>query len=77
MDDQLTISLSRAEALVLEAFLETFEHAPAFDALDRADQMAINGLHAALEREMADLFNPNYDRLLVQAQAIIRGEIDE
>ena len=77
MNEQLTISLTRAEALVLEAFLETFEQTPTFESLQRADQMALYALHASLEREMADLFDPNYALLLAQARTILQGENDE
>ena len=77
MNEQLTISLTRTEALVLQAFLATFEDAPTFRTLQRADQMALYALHAALENEMADLFDPNYDQLLAQARTILQGENEE
>ena len=39
--------------------------------------MALYALHASLEREMADLFDPNYALLLAQARTILQGENDE
>jgi hypothetical protein len=68
-DKSVDITLTRAEALVLEAFLSHIEEQADFQQLDLAARLVLYKLHAALEQVLEDLFDPNYQQLLLQAQS--------
>ena len=63
-----TVTLSRAEALVLFEWLNVHEGTvPA----DDAERTALSGLTAALEKILVEPFDPEYHRLLAAARAML------
>jgi hypothetical protein len=76
-NDQVRVTLSQEEALVLSAWLLRFnaaEHATVFE--DQAEQRVLWDLEASLEKVLTAPFASNYDDLLASARESIRDEKD-
>jgi hypothetical protein len=70
----IQLELTRSEAIVLEDFLARFEQHPSFREFDAAEQRALYNLHARLEQTIDELLDPDYQHILSQACAELRGE---
>jgi hypothetical protein len=73
--DDVVIRLSHDEALVL---FELLHHRESQHRVTRpehhADQVALWNLSCLLERELVELFDPAYDRLITEARTRLEGE---
>ena len=74
-NEKITIELTKAEALVLSAWLYRFNkdddaNSSLFE--DQAEQRALWNLEAVLERILAEPFHPNYAVILEEAYATLR-----
>jgi hypothetical protein len=65
-DSQVTITLSKAEALVIFDLLAEFREEPSIAVRHEADRKAI--WTAILEKRLAEPFLSNYDRILAKAR---------
>jgi hypothetical protein len=77
-DDAVVVRLTRDEALVLFEWLSRATNEDALHAatIDAAEVIALNALCALLERELVELFDPNYLELVAAARERIRGTAD-
>jgi hypothetical protein len=76
MDDDLTLQLSRAEALVLFDFLSRSDEAENFVFEDQAEQRIVWLLQAQLERTLVEPPKANCAELLREARSAVRKETD-
>jgi hypothetical protein len=65
---QVTISLSRDEALVLFEFLARFDQDNDFTLRHTAEYLAFQRVAAQLEKTLVEPFSPDYDALLEAAR---------
>jgi cell wall assembly regulator SMI1 len=72
MEEHISITLSKEEAIVLLEWLARFnqERNPAF--VDQAEERALHDLEALLEREIPEVFREDYEVLLRAARAAVR-----
>lgn len=72
MPENISITLSRDEAIVLLEWLARFnqERNPAF--VDQAEERALYDLEALLERQIPETFRADYDVLLKAAREAVR-----
>lgn len=68
LEERLSFSLSRAEALVLFEWLASHESLP---VEHKGEQEALWRLEGALERILVEVFAPNYTDLVVAARAFL------
>ena len=73
--DDVVIRLGRDEALVLFELLHHWESQHRVTQPEHhADQVALWNLSCLLERELAEPFDPAYDRLVTEARTRLEGE---
>ena len=70
----MTLSLTHDEALVLFEWLHSNEAKHEF--ADQAEHRVLWDLEAALERQIAVLFSPDYSRLLDEARSRLRESVE-
>lgn len=68
----VTATLTQDEALVLFEFLARNEEADNFPVADEAEERVLWRLHGQLEKQIAEVFDPNYHELVRQARARLR-----
>ena len=71
VDDDLTIKLTRDQAVVLSDWLDRMIGTPAFDGLVNEDRAVWSPLHTiagTLDRSLAEVFMPDYTDRLHRAQ---------
>lgn len=69
-ENQVVLTLSHAEALVLFEWLARHDERLAFD--DPAEEQVIWHIEAVLERSLPDLFSPDYQTALAEARETVR-----
>ncbi len=74
LPETITISLTRAEAVVLEDFISRWETDDAFSIRDRAEQFVLYTIHHILEAELDELNDPGYADILRDDQDQVRAE---
>ncbi len=75
MKDELSITLTKDEALVLFDFLARFnetDHADIFE--DQAEQKSLWIIEGQLEKQLTEPFLPNYKEIINEARNKIRDE---
>jgi hypothetical protein len=72
MDEKITITLSRDEALVLFEFLSRFTEQQQLDIRDQAEQRVLWDIQADLESALPEPFAHDYDQYLQRARESIR-----
>lgn len=72
VDEDVVVTLTREEALVVFEWLAKLEAAdsPPFD--DPAEEVALLRLHARLESSLVEPFAANYRELLREARRVVR-----
>lgn len=78
MTETVTVTLSRDEALVLHEWLARVVDEENGEGLaetveDDAEVWALNAVYVALERELAEPYAENFDKLLKAARKAIAG----
>jgi hypothetical protein len=68
-EDITTLTLGRAEALVLFELLADYHNQPCVEARTSADKFALLRLHAALEKALVEPFMPDYRALIDEARS--------
>jgi hypothetical protein len=76
MADAVAIHLTADEALVLFAWLSEFNDSGDATFSDQAEQRVLWDIEAVLERNLAAPLDPEYDRLLAEAQSRVRDAED-
>ena len=72
MNEKVTITLSRNEALVLFEFLSRFTDQQQLDIREQAEQRVLWDLHADLESALPEPLAHDYDQHLQRARESIR-----
>ena len=68
MSHDVTITLSRDEALVLYAFFTRFEERDDFSLRHIAEFLAFSRISAQLDKSLVEMFDPKYGNLLAAAR---------
>jgi len=68
-EDITTLTLGRAEALVLFEMLVDYHNQPCVEARTSADKFALARLHGALEKVLVEPFMPDYRSLIDEARS--------
>jgi hypothetical protein len=74
MDEDISIKLSKAEALVLFEFLSRYSNEDKLIIEDQAEQRALWNLQCVLEKELMEPFMANYSELLASAREGLRDK---
>jgi hypothetical protein len=75
MDEDISIKLSKAEALVLFEFLSRYSNEDKLIIEDQAEQRALWNLQCVLEKELMETFiMANYSELLASAREGLRDK---
>jgi hypothetical protein len=72
----ITLELSNHEALVLFAFLHRFDDEAAYPFADQAEQRVLWDVECMLEKQLVELFSPDYHAFLAEARAQVRDPLD-
>jgi hypothetical protein len=67
-NESVTLTLTKAEALILFDLLADFHEDPSLKVRDRADRVALWNLASLLEKSLVEVFSPNYLELVAQAR---------
>lgn len=67
-DDTITLTLSKAAALVLFKSLADFHEQQRIEIHDQATRAAFWNLSSTLEKTLVEIFSPEYKGLLLQAR---------
>lgn len=67
--DTITLTLGKAEALILFEFLGGFHTQPVLQITDNAERLALVRLHGALEKTLLEPFSEKYKDILNRARA--------
>jgi hypothetical protein len=68
MSDEITITLSRDEALVLLEFFLRFDESDDFTLRHNAEYIAFSRMSAQLDKTLAEPFRPEYSELVKAAR---------
>ena len=72
MDEAVRLEQTVDEALVLFNFLQRFEDDGTLAILDQAEERVLWNLHCLLEKQLVELFHPEYKALLAAARDRVR-----
>lgn len=75
-EDQVSVSLSNAEALVLFEFLSRFSDAEKLTIEDQAEEQVLWALCCLLEKLLVEPLKSNYHELLDTARGLVRDRKD-
>jgi hypothetical protein len=70
--DRIIVEFTRAEALALFEYLRRSDDTENYEFFDEAEQRVIWNLEGKLERQLGEIFDPNYKQLLAAAWKAIR-----
>jgi hypothetical protein len=73
-EEAVVLKLSSAEALVLFDWLSRADPAGGLPPPDAAEQNVLWEIEAQLEKGLAEPFSPEYEQLLREARALVRGD---
>jgi hypothetical protein len=76
MSENITITVSHDEALVLFEFFSRFGDTDDFRLRNNAEYVAFQKISAQLDKSISDMFKPNYVELLCIARERIAGDYD-
>ena len=76
MAHEVTVTLTRDEAVVFLDWLRRFNAGKAGRFEDQAEQRVLWDLEASLESQMVEPFRQDYDQVLAQARARLRDSTD-
>lgn len=74
--EKITIELSNAEALVLFEFLHRFDDEDTYRFADQAEERVLWSVAGMLEKQLVEIFSPDYHRLLAEARERVRDPLD-
>jgi len=73
MGEPVRIELTGDEALVLFEFLARFEDRETLIVEDQAEERALWNLHCLLQKQLIEIFDPNYQALVDAARQRLRA----
>ena len=76
MDTPIQLKLTHDEALVLFAFLQRFDDEGTLIVRDQAEERALWNLHGRLEKQLVELFDPQYTKLVAAARDRLRDPVE-
>ena len=71
-DETATVTMTRAEALVLFEFLSRFDQDEQLDIRDKAEELVLWHVHGAFERVLAEPLAADYKKKLETARETVR-----
>ena len=74
--DKITIELSNTEALVLFEFLHRFDDEDNYVFADQAEERVLWNVECLLEKQLVEIFSPDYERLLAEAREQVRDLLE-
>jgi hypothetical protein len=72
--DTLTVTIGKAEALILFELLADFHRQNVLPIKDNADRLALVRMHGALESTLTEPFSKEYDQILEAARTCLLSE---
>ena len=72
MGQPVQLELTEDEALVLFEFLARFDDSEILSLVDQAEERALWNLHSLLQRQLVEIFDPNYETMVEAARARLR-----
>lgn len=76
MGGPIRLELTGDEALVLFDFLQRFDDEGALVIRDQAEERALWNLHSLLQKQLVEIFHPDYKALLAAARDRLRDPMD-
>ena len=73
----ITVTVGRAEALVLFEMLAGFYRQPVLEITGPAERLALSRLHGALEKTLVEPFMPDYRALIEAARSKLAAQSGE
>lgn len=75
-EDEIKISFTKDEALVLFEFLFRFSHFEKLNIEHQAEERALWNLECSFEKILVEPFKDNYEELLEEARERLKDEIE-
>lgn len=76
MRDPVRLDLTGDEALVLFEFLQRFDDEGMLIISDQAEERALWNLHCLLQKQLVEIFHPDYKALLAAARDRLRDSAE-
>jgi hypothetical protein len=76
MREPIRLELTGDEALVLFDLLQRFDDEGTLTIRDQAEERALWNLHCLLQKQLVEIFDPDYKALLVAAQDRLRDPVE-
>lgn len=76
MGEPIRLELTEDEALVLFDFLLRFDDSETLTIQDQAEERALWNLHCVLQKQLVQIFNPEYKTLVEAARSRLRDPVD-
>lgn len=73
-EEAVTLTVGRAEALVLFEMLADFYSQPALEIAGPAERLALVRLHGALEKTLVEPFMPDYRELIEESRSKLAAQ---
>jgi hypothetical protein len=76
LSNPVRLELTSDEALVLFEFLRHFDDENTLAIRDQAEERALWNLHCLLQKQVVEIFDPDYKTLLAMARSRLRDPAD-
>ena len=73
-DEEISLRLSKSEALVLFEFVSRFSDAQMLSIEDQAEKRVLWDIGCLLEKQLVDPLTPDYAAALAKAREVVRAE---
>jgi len=70
--ERISIELSKKEALVLFEYLRRCDDQDKYSFVDQAEERVLWTVEGALEKQLVEIFSPDYGKLLKEARDQVR-----
>ena len=77
MNEPVRLALTNDEALVLFEFLSRFDDTDTLTIQDQAEKRVLSNVHGLLQKQLIEIFHPDYNLLLNAARNRLRAPVDE
>lgn len=76
MGQPVQLELTEDEALVLFEFLARFDDSDTLSLVDQAEERMLWNLHCRLQKQLVEIFDPNYETMVEAARARLRDSME-
>jgi hypothetical protein len=76
MGQPIRLELTADEALVLFEFLARFDDKETLSIEDQAEERALWNVHCLLQKQLVEIFDPNYKALVKAARDRLRDPVE-